>query len=205
MSAPRLNTLPTAPAKIGNPDQFLNQSALFLQALPTYQTGINQLSTYLNTLKPNKFCAGTLTGTTPTQPVFDDIPDVVGVGSTFVDAVDTVYKHVHALSGKTTALGDFADYIATELGVVNTDTTRPSLTNVTAAPAKNQAVTVFNTTATNFTNSHRTLVTNLNAYCTYLNNLSLQDIDFGTISDTTISETVDAGSVTDTTYENTTT
>lgn len=204
MPAPKVNRLPTAPAKIADPANFLNTSGLFLQALPQYRNELLYLLNYLNSQKPNKFHGGTITGINPVKPVFKDIPDVIGVGSTFVDIVDTVYKHVRELSGTTKELGEYLDSIISALGTVNVDEDIPFAPPISLPPVKNMPITLFNTVAGDFTDTHRILVNALESYVDYCNSLVADDMDFGGLEEE-VDELIDAGSLEDTTYENTTT
>ena len=62
MAAPKVKQLPVAPARLSRPNNFVTESTVFLDSLPTFRTELNWLSSYLNSKIQNKYNFGKLNG-----------------------------------------------------------------------------------------------------------------------------------------------
>ena len=202
MAYPKVYPLPKAPSKTSDQVNFVNQSALFLQALPAFRTQFNALLTYINTLSINKYHCGTLNETNPKSPVLTPIITPVGSGVPYVSGVDTVYATLKNTEEQSDVIGKYIDDLASRYGAVATDSSQPNISLLTVPQDKTQSIVAFNTTAISFTASAKAAIEGLNTRFAYINSASFAAIDNGLITDATISETIDAGSITDYTITN---
>ena len=200
MPAPNVNTLPQAPARLSRPSSFVTDSALFLEALPTYRTQVNQFSSYINSQIPNKYNLGKVTGVRNFPTLFQtNITDIEFVDNfTFTSDLDALYSVVYQHSQGINTAGDWFDLVVTEHGVMPFDINKPLVSGVTQPMSRNQERVTFNNDAALFS---ETVVDNINSlyqsvWYTYIT--SCGNDDNGLITDGTITETIDAGSITDT-------
>ena len=202
MSAPIVSTLPTPPLRVSNPVNFVNNSALFLQKLPQYQTEYNGLVSYINGKFPNIWNFGEIVGSNPTIPTIQTVVLPSGTGAAFVSSVDSAYTSIYEQSKETLALGNFIDNLISMQGIVTNDSNRTMINTLPLPQNKTQVTSAFNTSSSNFISgvitTNTQTVSNLNMI--YLKCFS--DSDCGLVTDTTISEIIDAGSVTDTSITN---
>ena len=200
MPAPNVNSLPQAPARLSRPSSFVTDSALFLEALPTYRTQVNQFSSYINSQIPNKYNLGKLVGVRTFPTIFQtNLTDIEFVDSlTFTSDLDALYSVVYQYSQELNSVGDWIDLVVTEHGVMPFDIDKPLISGVTYPMSRNQERVTFNNDAALFS---ETVVDNINAlyqsvWYTYITNCG--NDDNGLITDGTITEILDAGSITDT-------
>ena len=202
MAYPKVVTLPNAPSKLSDQVNFVNRSALFLQALPSFRTQFNALLTYINNLRINKYHCGTLGETNPKSPVLTPIITPGGSGVPYVSGIDIVYATLKNTEEQSDVIGEYIDDLVFRYGVVSTDSSQPNISLLTAPQGKTQSRAVFNTTAINFTASAKAAIEGLGTRFNYINSTCFATIDNGLITDATISETIDAGSVDDNTITN---
>lgn len=202
MAYPKVVTLPNAPSKISGQVNFVNQSALFLQALPAFRTQFNALLTYINDQRINKYDCGTLDETNPESPVLTPIITPVGSGVLYVSGIDLVYATLKNTEEQSDVIGEYIDDLVSRYGLVSTDISQPNIPSLTAPQDKTQSRAAFNTTAISFTASAKAAIEGLGTRFNYINLVCFAAIDNGLITDATISETIDAGSVTDYTITN---
>ena len=202
MAYPKVVTLPNAPSKISDQVNFVNQSALFLQALPAFRTQFNALLTYINNQSINKYHCGTLDETNPTRPALIPIITPVGSGVPYISGIDLVYTTLKSTEEQSDVIGEYIDDLVSRYGVVSSGSSQPSISPLTAPQDKTQARGVFNTTAISFTASAKAVIEGLGTRFDYINLTCFAAIDNGLITDATISETIDAGSITDNTITN---
>ena len=202
MAYPKVVTLPNAPSKIGDQVNFVNQSALFLQALPAFRTQFNALLTYINNQRINKYHCGTLDETNPESPILIPIITPVGSGVPYVSGVDIVYSTLKNTEDQSDVIGEYIDDLVSRYGVVSSDSSQPNISPLTVPQDKTQSRVVFNTTAISFTASAKAAIEVLGTRFDYINSTCFATIDNGLITDATISETIDAGSITDNTITN---
>ena len=202
MAYPKVFTLPTAPSKISDQVNFVNRSALFLQALPAFRTQFNALLTYINNQRINKYNCGTLDETNPISPVLVPIITPVGSGVTYVSGIDLVYTTLKSTEEQSDVIGEYIDDLVSRYGAVSSDISQPNISLLTAPQDKTQSISVFNATAISFTASAKAAIEGLGTRFNYINSTCFAAIDNGLITDATISETIDAGSITDNTITN---
>ena len=202
MAYPKVVTLPTAPSKISDQVNFVNRSALFLQALPAFRTQFNDLLTYINDQRINKYNCGTLDETNPESPALIPIITPIGSGVTYVSGIDLVYATLKSTEDQSDVIGEYIDDLVSRYGVVSSDSSQPNISALTAPQDKTQSRAVFNATAISFTASAKAAIEGLGTRFNYINSTCFAAIDNGLITDATISETIDVGSITDNTITN---
>ena len=200
MTAPTVDTLPTSPSRLSRPNNFVSESVVFLEALPSFRTQVNQLSSYINSKIPNKWNFGKVTGVRNFPTLFQtNITDIEFVDNlTFTSDLDALYSIVYQHSQGINNAGDWFDLVVTEHGVMPFDINKPLVSGVTQPMSRNQERVTFNNDAALFS---ETVVDNINSlyqsvWYTYITNCG--NGDNGLITDGTITETIDAGSITDT-------
>ena len=62
MTAPTVTHLPTPPNRLSKPSNFVSESTVFLEALGTFRTELNWLSSYINSTIQDKYNFGRLDG-----------------------------------------------------------------------------------------------------------------------------------------------
>jgi hypothetical protein len=202
MTAPLVSTLPAAPSRLSRPNNFVSESAVFLEALPAFRTQVNQLATYINANIPNKWSFGKLNGIrsfpTISQTLLVDIEYNNNNGIEFTGDLDALYSTLETYSNNINAASDWYDGVVAEVGLGAYDLDKPLVSGITATMNRGQDRTVFNSTADMFS---ATSVDNINSlyqaiWHTY--QTSAGNRSFGSITDTTIITTINGGSITDT-------
>ena len=202
MAYPKVVTLPTAPSKISDQVNFVNRSALFLQALPAFRTQFNALLTYINNQRINTYNCGTLDETNPESPILVPIITPVSSGVPYVSGIDLVYTTLKSTEEQSDVIGEYIDDLVSRYGAVSSDISQPNISLLTAPQDKTQSISVFNATAISFTASAKAVIEGLGTRFNYINSTCFAAIDNGLITDATISETIDVGSITDNTITN---
>ena len=202
MAYPKVVTLPTTPSKISDQVNFVNRSALFLQALPAFRTQFNALLTYINNQRINKYNCGTLDETNPESPILIPIITPVGSGVPYVSGIDLVYATLKSTEEQGDVIGEYIDDLVSRYGVVSSDSSQPNISPLNAPQDKTQSRVLFNATAISFTASAKAVIEGLGTRFNYINSTCFVTIDNGLITDSTISETIDVGSITDNTITN---
>ena len=201
MTAPTVATLPTAPARLSRPNNFVSESVVFLEALPAFRTQVNHLATYINANIPNKWNFGKLNGVrsfpTISQTLLTDI-EYNGDGIEFVGDLDTLYSTLETYSNNINNASNWYDGVISEVGLGAYDLDKPLVSGITAPMNRVQDRVVFNSTADMFS---ETFVDNINSlyqaiWHTY--QTSAGNRSFGSITDATIITTINGGSITDT-------
>ena len=201
MTAPTVNTLPTSPSRLSRPNNFVTESAIFLEALPAFRTQVNQLATYINANIPNKWNFGKLNGVrsfpTISQTLLTDI-EYNGDGIEFVGDLDTLYSTLETYSNNINNASNWYDGVIAEVGLGAYDLDKPLVSGITTPMNRVQDRVVFNSTADMFS---ETFVDNINSlyqaiWHTY--QTSAGNRSFGSITDATIITTINGGSITDT-------
>ena len=201
MPAPIVETLPISPARLSRPNNFVTESAVFLEALPAFRTQVNQLASYINSKIPNKWNFGKVNGIRSfpdiSQSMLTDI-EYTGDGLAFTSSLDALYTTLEDYSNRVNRAGDWFDIVVAEVGEAPYDLDRSLVSGVTAPMSRTQERSAFNTSATNFS---ETAVDNINSlyqsiWHTY--NTSAGNRNFGSITDTTIITNIIGGSITDT-------
>ena len=202
MAYPKVVTLPNAPSKLSDQVNFVNRSAIFLQALPAFRTQFNALLTYINNQRINTYNCGTIVETNPISPVLIPIITPVGSGVPYVSGVDIVYATLKSTEEQSDVIGKYIDDLVSRYGAVSSDSSQPNISLLTAPQDRTQSISVFNQTAISFTASAKASIEGLGTRFNYINSTCFAAIDNGLITDATISETIDVGSITDNTITN---
>jgi len=201
MPAPIVETLPISPARLSRPNNFVSESVVFLEALPTFRTQVNQLATYINANIPNKWNFGKLNGVRSfpviSQTLLADI-EYNNNGIEFTGDLDALYSTLETYSNNINGASDWYDGVIAEVGLGTYDLDKPLISGITAPMNRAQDRTVFNSTADMFS---ATSVDNINSlyqaiWHTY--QTSAGNRSFGSITDTTIITNIIGGSITDT-------
>lgn len=200
MSAPTVNNLPIAPSRLSRPSNFVTESTLFLDNLPTFRTQVNQLSSYINASIANKFCFGTIEGVRDFPSISQSTLYGVEYDSDsveFTSAIDTLYLALQQYSSQLNGVGEWYDRVIGEVGTAPYDLDKPLINGITVPMNRTQSREAFNDTAALFS---ETSVDNINSlyqsmWYTYIT--SCANEDYGLVTDTTIIYTLDGGSVAD--------
>lgn len=202
MAIRQITPLPSAPSRASDPTNFVNESALFLSALPSFQTQTNLFITDVNLIKGNQFNFGLLSSpisNVPSFPTFNGT--ATGTGITYVSSIDTSYEALQNRSTLVNSVATWFDDFSAYQGEVNTDSSKPSVSALSVPHNRSQGQAAFNTSAIAFTTSSNNFINSLNALLQYDAAFWIAD-DYGLMSDGTISMTIDCGSITDSTITN---
>lgn len=202
MAIRQITPLPSAPSRVSDPVNFVNESALFLSALPSFQTQTDLFIGDVNLIKCNKFAFGLLSNpitNIPSFPTFNGTAS--GTGVVYVSSIDTLYAELQNRSTLVNSVAAWLDGFSEYQGVVSTDTSKPSVSTLSAPHNRSQNQAAFNASAIAFTTSSNNFINSLNTLLQYNVNFWLDD-DYGLITDSTVSLTNDCGLVTDSTITN---
>ena len=201
MTAPTVDTLPTSPSRLSRPNSFVSESVVFLEALPTFRTQVNQLATYINVNIPNKWNFGKLNGIRSfpaiSQTLLADI-EYNNNSIEFTGDLEALYSTLETYSNNINGASNWYDGVIAEVGLGTYDLDKPLVSGITAPMNRAQDRTVFNSTADMFS---ATSVDNINSlyqaiWHTY--QTSAGNRSFGSITDTAIITNIIGGSITDT-------
>src|SRR5574344_486222 len=201
MTAPLVSTLPTSPARLERPDAFVNESVIFLDALPTFRTQVNELSSYINSIILNKWDYGNVS----IQPTFPNISQYDGVvvptqtaTVEYIASIDSLYQETTNYSAKLNAVGTYVDMLSNYVGTALYDVDKPMVSGITSPHTRAMQRDVFNYRAELFTES---LIDNINSlYQSMWYNYVITFVgdDYGLITDNNITQELDYGLVIDT-------
>lgn len=201
MPAPIVETLPISPARLSRPNNFVTESAVFLEALPAFRTQVNQLASYINSKIPNKWNFGKVNGIRSfpdiSQSTSTDI-EYTGDGLGFTSSLDALYATLEDYSNRANLAGAWFDAVLAEVGEAPYDLDRTLISGVTSAMLRSQEREAFNSTATLFSETAVDNINSLYQSIWYTYNTSAGNRNFGSITDTTIITTINGGSITDT-------
>lgn len=201
MSAPLVTSLPKSPARLARPDDFVNESVIFLDALPTFRTQVNELSSYINSIILNKWDYGSVA----VQPTFPNISqyqgDVVPTETATVEyiaSIDAFYQETTNYSSTLNDVGNYINTLSSYVGVIPYDVNKPMVFGITSPHARSMSRDDFNYRAELFTES---LIDNINSMyqSMWYNYITVFVGDnYGSITDNNITQELDYGLVTDT-------
>ena len=201
MPAPIVETLPTSPARLSRPNNFVTESAVFLEALPAFRTQVNQLASYINSKIPNKWNFGKVNGIRSfpdiSQSTLTDI-EYTGDGLAFTSSLDDLYATLKDYSNRVNLAGGWFDIAVAEVGEAPYDLDRSLVSGVTAPMSRTQERSAFNTSAKNFSETAVDNINSLYQSIWYTYQTSAGNRSFGSITDTTIITNINGGSITDT-------
>ena len=197
MAIRQITPLPSAPSRVSDLVNFVNESALFLSTLPSFQTQTNLFIADVNLINGNKFNFGLLSSPISTAPSFPTFNGTAtGTDITYVSSIDTLYEALQNRSTLVNSVATWLDAFSAYQGVVDTDTSKPSVSTLSVPHNGSQNKAAFNTSAIAFTTSSNNFINSLNALLQYDRGFWLDD-DYGLVSDGTISMTIDCGLITD--------
>lgn len=202
MTAPTVETLPTPPARLSRPNNFVTESIVFLEALPAFRIQVNQLSSYINSKIPNKWNFGKVNGIRSfpniSQSTLTDI-EYTGDSLDFTSSLDALYSTINDYSSKVNLAGTWFDSVLNEVEQIPYDLDRTIISGVTPPMTRSQDKVAFNTTADLFSTTSVDNINSLYQSIYYTYNTSCGNRNFGSVTDTTIIDIINCGSVTDTT------
>lgn len=200
MTAPIIPHLPTTPARLSRPSNFVTESSVFLDALSSFRTNINQLNTYLNENIPNKFNFGFLQGIRNFPEIFQStLTDIEYEGDSveYASKLDTLYGTLNTYSGTVNLAGTWFDNVLTEVGTIPYDLDKPIINGVTIPMSRNQSITDFNNSATLFSISSVDNINSLYQSMYYTYTTSCGNDSCGLVTETILIQTYDGGYVND--------
>ena len=201
MTAPLVSPLPTSPARLSKPNEFVNESVVFLDALHVFRTQVNELSSYINSIILNKWDYGNVSK----QPTFPNIsqyasevvPTEVATVE-YIASIDSVYQETTNYSTKLNVVGTYVDMLSNYVGTALYDVDKPMISGITSPHTRVMSRDVFNYRAELFTES---LINNINSlYQSMWYNYVITFVgdDYGLITDNNITQSNDYGLITDT-------
>ena len=201
MPAPLVTSLPTSPSRLSRPNEFVNESVIFLDALPAFRTQVNNLSNYINGVILNKWDYGNVS----VQPTFPNISQYQGnvvptrtATVEYIASIDSVYQETTNYSTKLNAVSAYVDMLSNYIGTALYDVDKPMISGITSPHTRVMSRDVFNYRAELFTES---LIDNINSlYQSMWYNYVITFVgdDYGLITDNNITQSDDYGLVTDT-------
>ena len=201
MPAPLVSTLPTAPSRLARPDSFVNESVIFLDALPAFRTQVNELSSYINSVILNKWDYGIVA----VQPTFPSISQYEGnvvptetATVEYIASIDSLYQETTDYSAKLNAVGTYVDMLSNYIGVVPYDLDKPMISGITSPHTRAMPRETFNYRAELFTESFIDNVNSLYQSAWYNYIVTFIGDDYGSITDNNIIHSDDYGLITDT-------
>lgn len=201
MTAPTVNTLPTSPSRLSRPNNFVTESAIFLEALPAFRTQVNQLATYINANIPNKWNFGRLNGVRSfpaiSQTLLTDI-EYNNNSIKFTGDLDALYSTLETYINNINGASDWYDGVIAEVGLGAYDLDKPLVSGITYPMNRAQDRTVFNSTAEMFSATYVDNINSLYQSMWHTYQTSASNRSFGSITDTTIITHIIGGSITDT-------
>jgi len=202
MTAPLVTVLPIAPARLSRPDSFVNESVIFLDALPAFRTQVNELNTHINSTIINKWDYGNVAVT----PSFPDISQYTGdvvptevATVEYIASIDSFYENLSTYSSKLNAVGEWIDNLSAYVGTIPYDIDKPIISGISAPHTRDLARPLFNTRAEDFTETGINNINSLYQACWYNYNIVYVADDYGLVTDTNLTVREDYGLVTDTT------
>lgn len=200
MPAPTVETLPTSPARLSKPSNFVTESAVFLEALPSFRTQVNQLSSYINSKIPNKWNFGKVNGMRAFPDIFQTtLTDIEYMGDSidFTSSLDALYSTLSDYSNRVNSAGSWFDNVINEVGQAPYDLDRTLISGITYPMARSQERESFNTTATLFSETSVNNINSLYQSMWYTHSTNCGNEDNGSVTDTSIMLVRELGSVTD--------
>ena len=199
--SPLVSVIQKAPSRLARPDDFVNESVIFLDALPTFRTQINELSSHINSVILNKWNYGRVA----VQPTFPSISqyqgDVVPTETATVDyiaSIDSLYQKVATYSGNVNTAGTYVDMLSNYIGVMAYDLDKPMVSGITSPHTRVMHRELFNYRAELFTESFIDNVNSLYQSMWYNYVITFVGDDYGSLTDNNITHSDDYGLITDT-------
>lgn len=201
MTAPLVSPLPTSPARLSKPDEFVNESVVFLDALPVFRTQVNELSSYINSIILNKWDYGNVSK----QHKFPEISQYTGevvptevATVEYIASIDSVYQATTNYSAKLNDVGTYVDMLSNYVGTALYDVDKPMISGITSPHTRVMSRDVFNYRAELFTESLINNINSLRHSMWYNFVITFEGDDYGLITDNNITQSNDYGLITDT-------
>lgn len=202
MPYPMLTPLPNAPARVTDPNNFVSESAVFLNSLPLYRTQSNTLVSYINNITYNYNNLGTIVGVNPTKPIIPDVSGIVigGTGVQYVSSIDVSLFTLQGGSAIANSIGAYVDAVNAAQGAApSIDGNLPDISSLTEAPTRAMVRNTFNSVSSAFITSNLQQSISAKMYLDYVELKNFGNDDFGLITDNNITEVFNCGDITDTT------
>ena len=186
MTAPTVTHLPTPPSRLSRPSNFVSESTVFLESLPTFRAELNWLSSYINSTIQNKYNFGRLDGIRSFPAIYqvDDYDiEYTGGSTSFTSDLDAFYDMLSQYSGVLNSAGTWFDSVIEEVGVATYDIEKPLINGVIAPMYRSQSREAFNETSFLFGQTVTDYINSLyqSMYYTYIT--SCGNNNFGSITD----------------------
>lgn len=198
MAYPPISTLPVAPSRLGDPENFLTESLAFLDAQVDFTSECNEVSTYLNSLKfgPNEW--GDLSAITGSSPVsitnfINAAPSTIDLsGVSLASAIDALVASMVPFVPDANTVGEWIDTAQDPSAPETTDPTRPTVSVIAPTPLRNDGELVFESKAIAFYGSARLFSTTMQDFAEWVGAFSSGYEDWNGI-DVVYTETDDWG------------
>jgi hypothetical protein len=178
MPYPAITTLPSAPSRLGDPDNFVTESLDFLDAQIDFTDECNAISTYLNTAKFDPFEWGNLSAITGSAPVaithfINAAPSTITLtGSVLADAIDDLLASMVAFVPDANTVGEWIDTVEDPSAPEVVDPTRPVVSTIAPTPLRNDGQIVFESKANAFYGSARSFSITMQNFADYVGSFS---------------------------------
>jgi hypothetical protein len=188
MPYPAITTLPSAPSRLGDPDNFVTESLNFLDAQIDFTDECNAVSTYLNAAKFDPFEWGNLSAITGSAPVsithfINAAPSTINLsGSALADAIDDMLASMVAFIPDANTVGEWIDTVEDPTAPEVDDPSRPTVTTIAPTPLRNDGELVFESKAIAFYGSARSFSISMQNFADYVGSFSSGYEDWNGIS-----------------------
>lgn len=199
MPHPLVTPLPESPSRSGDPDNFLTEADFYLGAQINYRTQSNNLATYLNGISINMWNWGGLFDSNPTYiPVtlVGAVPVAGESGKVFTLKMDNLLNDKELFSYDQNTAADFIDGLQALVGTMpSSDGLRPTITQISATPARSDTILVFEDKAVAYYEGFKVYNTTFRSLIDYMKVTLLDPEDWGLVSDA-VTSTDDYGLIT---------
>lgn len=188
MAYPAITTLPSAPSRLGDPNNFITESLAFLDAQADFVSDCNAVSSYLNTAKFDPYEWGNLSAITGSAPVFithfiNAAPSTTTLsGTALADAIDELLYSMVAFVPDANTVGEWIDTVEDPTAPEIIDPSRPTVSTIAETPLRNDGQLVFESKAVAFYGSARLFSTSMQTFADYVGSFSSGYEDWNGIS-----------------------
>ena len=193
-----ITSLPSAPSRSTDPDNFVSESSAWLTALPTWRTQSNNLGDYIEALPLDVWNFGALVNpytrrqitTTFTAPMITDTPQA------FTENTDACNAGMVTLTTQANLVGTYADQLSGySYPPVGADSPAiPAVSSVSTAMSRMDTIDNFNINFLAFYGSLNTYASTLGAAIDRMHSVVYDPLDFSLITEA-VDSTEDFGSV----------
>lgn len=198
MTYPVISTLPVAPSRIGDPDNFVTESLAFLEAQVDFVTECNAVASYFNSANFDQNNWGDLSPVGEVSPVYitnfiNAAPSTTLLsGAPLAIAIDGLLASMVAFVPDANNVSAWIDTVVDPLAPVIVDPARPTISTIAATPLRNDGKSEFESKSIAFYSSAHLFSTSFQQYANYISTFSVSDEDWGEIA-VTYTETDDWG------------